>query len=128
METIKRIIGAFLILTAIAIVAQAVIPGGRDDLWTYVNPLMAVSVLLVVAYGVWSGAWRTEGSEDAATRALSESRLVFFAALFFAYLFFLNWFKELDEGGYSWVWIVLNGTIPVLNVWTGIRLWTAERG
>ena len=129
METIKRIIGAFLVLAAIAVVAQAVIPGGRNDLWTYVNPLMAISVLLVIAHCVRSGAWRAGGGEDgSAARGLSESRLAFFAALFFAYLFFLNWFRELDDGGaYGWVWIALNGAIPVLNVWTAIRLWTGER-
>ena len=128
MEIVKRIVAAFLVLVAIAVVAQAVIPGGRNDLWTYVNPLMAVSVVLVLAFCAWSGAWRSGGAEGESTAGgLSETRLVFFAGLFVAYLFFLNWFREMDDGdGYSWVWIVLNGLVPVLNVWAGIRLWTRE--
>ena len=128
METIKRIVAAFLVLVAIAIVAQAVIPGGRHDLWTYLNPLMAVSVVLVIAFCAWIGAWRSGGADGESTAGgLSESRLVFFAGLFVAYLFFLNWFRELSDGdAYGWVWIALNGMVPVLNVWTALRLWTRE--
>ena len=125
MEAVKRVVAAFLVLVAIAVVAQAVIPGDRHELYDYLNPLMAVSVVVVVAFCVWSGGWRSGGGSE--TGGLSETRLVFFAALFVAYLFFLNWFRELDEGeGYSWVWIVLNGMVPVLNVWAGIRLWMRE--
>ena len=128
MEMIKRVVAVFLVLVAIAVVAQAVIPGDRHELYDYLNPLMAVSVVLLVAFCVWSGGWRPGGADGESTAGgLSETRLVFFAALFVAYLFFLNWFKELDEGeGYGWVWIVLNGVVPVLNVWAGIRLWTRE--
>ena len=125
MEIGKRIVAVFLVLVAIAVVAQVVIPGDRHELYDYLNPLMAVSVVLVVAFCTWNGGWRSGGGAE--TGSLSETRLVFFAALFVAYLFFLNWSKELDEGeGYSWVWIVLNGAVPVLNVWAGIRLWTRE--
>ena len=129
MEAVKRIAGSFLILVAIAIVAQAIIPGGRHDLWTYLNPLMAVSILLVVAIAAWSQARKSGGAGDeSSSRKLFETGFepgfVFYLGLFIAYLFFYNWIKELNEGeGHSWVWIVLNGMIPVLNVWAGIRLW-----
>ena len=128
MEMVKRITGSFLILVAIAVVAQAIIPGGRHDLWTYLNPLMAASILLVLAFCAWSKA-RPGGVEDGPSqRGLLEPDFVLYLALFIAYLFFYNWIKELDEGeGHSWVWIVLNGMIPVLNVWAGIRLWTRQR-
>ena len=117
MDTIRQIVSVLLILAAIAIVAQTVIPGGRHDLWTYFNPVMAVSIVVVVVFGAWSVA-----------RGRSESDFVLYLGLFVAYLFFLNWFKELDEGeGHAWVWIVVNGMIPVLNVWTGVRLWTLDR-
>ena len=125
MEIVKRIVAVFLVLVAVAVVAQVVIPGDRHELYDYINPLMAVSVVLVVAFCAWSGGWRSGGGPE--TGGLSETRIVFFAGLFVAYLFFLNWFKELDEGeGYSWVWIVLNGAVPVLNAWAGIRLWTDD--
>ena len=128
MEMVKRIIGSFLILVAIAVLAQAIIPGGRHDLWTYLNPLMAASILLVLAFCGWSKA-RPGGADDGpAHRGLLEPDFVLYLGLFIAYLFFYNWIKELDEGeGHSWVWIVLNGMIPVLNVWAGIRLWTRQR-
>ncbi|MCY4455361.1 MAG: hypothetical protein OXC56_03500 [Chloroflexi bacterium] len=129
MDNIGRIVGALLILAAIAIVAQTVIPGGRHDLWTYFNPLMAVSIVLVVAFSAWSMTAQASGDGGASVPAgRGEARIVFYLGLFIAYLFFLNWFKELDEGeGYGWVWIVLNGAIPVLNVWAGTRLWTLDR-
>ena len=129
MEATKRIAGSFLILVAIAVVAQAIIPGGRHDLWTYFNPLMAISILLVVALCAWSMARRLGSTEDGPLpRGLLEPNFVFYLGLFIAYLFFYNWVKELDEGeGHAWVWIVLNGMIPVLNVWAGIRLWTRQR-
>ena len=128
MEAIKRITGSFLILVAIAVVAQAIIPGGRHGLWTYLNPLMAVSILLVVAFSAWSRARKSGGGDESPSRRLLEPDFVFFLGLFIAYLFFYNWIKSLDEGeGHSWVWIVLNGMIPVLNVWAGIRLWSRRQ-
>ena len=129
MEMVKRIAGAFLILVAIAVAAQAIIPGGRHDLWTYLNPLMAVSILLVVALCAWSMPRHPGGSEDGpSSRGILEPGFVFYLGLFIAYLFFYNWMKELyEDEGHSWVWIVLNGMIPVLNVWAGIRLWTRQR-
>lgn len=122
----KRITGSFLILVAIAVVAQAIIPGGRHGLWTYLNPLMAVSILLVVAVDAWSKARKSGAAGDESpSRRWIEPGFVFYLGLFIAYLFFYNWIKELDEGeGHSWIWIVLNGMIPVLNVWGGIRLWS----
>ena len=126
MEMFKRIAGSFLILVAIAVVAQAIIPGDRHDLWTYLNPLMAVSILLVIALCAWSKARRPGGAEDGTgSRGLLEPDFVLYAGLFIAYLFFYNWIKELDQGeGDAWIWVVLNGMIPVLNVWAGVRLWT----
>lgn len=126
MEMFKRIVGSLLILVAIAVVAQAIVPGDRHYVWTYLNPLMAVSILLVIALCAWSQIRRLGGAEDsAAPRRLLEPDFVLYVGLFIAYLFFYNWIKELDEGeGHAWVWIVLNGMIPVLNVWVGIRLWT----
>ena len=128
MELIARTIGAFLLVVAIVVVVQAVVPGDRHDLWTYINPLMAASIVLVVAFSAFS-AWtlrRSGGAADAApSRSLFDAGFICYVGLFIAYLFFLNWIKELDEGeGYGWVWIVLNGMIPVLNVWAGVRLWT----
>ena len=129
MDNIRRIVGALLILAAIAIVAQTVIPGGRHDLWTYFNPLMAVSIVLVVAFSAWNVIGRARGAGGTAMAGgHSESNLVLYLGLFIAYLFFLNWFKELDEGeGHAWVWIVVNGMIPVLSVWAGVRLWALDR-
>ena len=129
MEMFKRITGSLLILLAIAVVAQAIIPGGRHYMWTYLNPLMAASILLVIAICAWSKFRSPGGAESGTTlRGWFEPDFVFYAALFIAYLFFYNWIKELDEGeGHSWIWIVLNGMIPVLNVWAGIRLWTNQR-
>ena len=126
MEMFKRIAGSFLILVAVAVLAQAIIPGDRHDLWSYLNPLMAVSILLVIVLCAWSKGRHLVGSEHGGSpRGLLEPDFVLYVGLFIAYLFFYNWIKELDEGeGHAWVWIVLNGMIPVLNVWAGIRLWT----
>ena len=121
---IKRLVAALLVVAAVAVVAQAVIPGGRHDLWQYLNPVMAVSIVAVVALSAWQ---LRRGAGGPAGGGVSEVGLVFFLGLFLAYLFFFNWFRELDVGeGHGWVWIVLNGAIPVLNVWAAVRLWTDE--
>ena len=129
MEMVKRITGSFLILVAIAVVLQAIIPGGRHDVWTYLNPFMAASILLVLGLCAWGMARRSGGAEHGAeSRGILEPGFVFYLGLFIAYLFFYNWMKELyEDEGHSWVWIVLNGMIPVLNVWAGVRLWTRQR-
>ncbi len=129
MEMLKRITGSLLVLVAIAVVAQAIIPGDRHYLWNYLNPLMAISILLVIALCAWSKVPRPGGEENgAAPRGWSEADFVLYAGLFIAYLFFYNWIKELDEGeGHAWIWIVVNGMIPVLSVWAGIRLWSRSR-
>ncbi len=129
MEMFNRITGSLLVLVAIVVVAQAIIPGDRHYLWNYLNPLMAISILLVIALCAWSKVWRPGGAENGTTpRGWSEADFVLYAGLFIAYLFFYNWIKELDEGeGHSWIWIVVNGMIPVLNVWAGILLWSRSR-
>ena len=129
MEAIKRITCLFLILVAIAVAAQAIAPDGRHYLWTYLNPLMAASILLVVAYSALSLARNSGGAgSESPSRMLREPGFVFYIGLFIAYLFFYNWIKELDEGeGHAWIWIILNGMIPVLNVWAGIRLWNRRQ-
>ena len=129
METCQRITGSLLVLVAIAVVAQAIVPGDRHNLWNYLNPLMAISILLVIALCAWSKVRRPGGGENGTTPSgWAEADFVLYAGLFIAYLFFYNWIKELDEGeGHSWIWIVVNGMIPVLNVWGGIRLWSRSR-
>ena len=126
METMQRAAGVLLVVVAVIVVAQAIIPGGRHDLWTYINPLMAVSIVGVLAVSAWSRQRASGGGNAPAIGGLAESRLVFYVGLFVAYLFFMNWIRELDVGeGHSWVWIVLNGAIPALNVWAAARLWKA---
>ena len=114
-----RIIGVFLLAVAVIILAQAIIPGGRHELWAYINPLMAISIVLVVGFCIWSKV------RAAAPPTFPEFDIVLYVGLFIAYLFFFNWSVELSEDeGYSWAWIVINGMIPVLNIWAGTRLLT----
>ena len=129
MEMFKQITGSLLVLVAIAVVAQAIIPGDRHYLWNYLNPLMAISILLVIALCAWCKVRRPGGEENGAAPHMGFGPdFVLYAGLFIAYLFFYNWIKELDEGeGHAWIWIVVNGMIPVLNVWAGIRLWSRSR-
>ena len=125
MEAVMRIIGVFLLAVAVIILAQAIIPGGRHELWAYINPLMAISIVLVVGFCIWS---KLQSSDDSAPMGFPEFDIVLYVGLFIAYLFFFNWSVELSEGeGYSWAWIVINGMIPVLNIWAGTRLLTRRR-
>ena len=128
MKALRWIIGVFLISVAVVILAQVIIPGDRHELWVYLNPLMAVSIVLVIAFCIWN---RVRSSDDAeasrSSQGFPEYEIVLFGSLFIAYLFFFNWVTELNEGeGYGWVWIILNGMIPVLNIWAGSRLLTRE--
>ena len=100
MEMVKRIVGYFLLVTALAtallLIVTPLIHDGSPDypLWTILNWFMAAGtvVILVVAFA----ARRSQGCEKVDTLERLRVSLVFYGAIVLAMLFFWEWFWTLN--------------------------------
>ena len=102
MDMVKRIIGIYLLVTALAaallLMATGLIHDGSEDypLWKILNWFMAagVVVILVAAFA----ARRSQGCEKIDTLERLRVSLVFYGAIVLAMLFFWEWFWTLNPG------------------------------
>ena len=100
MDMVKRIIGIYLLVTALAaallLMATGLIHDGSEDypLWKIMNWFMAagVVVILVAAFA----ARRSQGCEKIDTLERARVSLVFYGAIVLAMLFFWEWFWTLN--------------------------------
>ncbi len=100
MEIVKRIVGVFLLVTALAaavlfIVTPLIHDGSPDyPLWKILNWFMAAGTvaILVVAFA----ARRAQGCEKLDTLERLRVSLVFYGAIVLAMLFFWEWFWTLN--------------------------------
>ena len=102
MDMVKRIIGIYLLVTALAaallLMATGLIHDGSEDypLWKILNWFMAAGtvVILVAAFA----ARRSQGCEKIDTLERLRVSLVFYGAIVLAMLFFWEWFWTLNPG------------------------------
>ena len=135
----NRIGGIYLIAVAAVVAVHAVVEplyhvsaAGQpySPLWSILNPLMAVAIVLAVA-----AAWRCkravdqEGGDAPVSRAFLIANTLFFGLLFFGILYLWNWFNlmspgftAISEGTASLVWIIVDAALPLLWGATGVAL------
>ena len=135
----NRIVGVYLVAMAVILAAHTVVEplyhvsaDGQpySPLWTIINPLTALAVLLGVA-----AAWQCkravdkEGEDGPVSRAFLIANTLFFGLLFVGILFFWNWFNLLSPGftaippeTVSLVWIIVDAALPLLWGATGVAL------
>ena len=135
----NRIGGFYLIAVAVVVAVHTVVEplyhvsvDGQpySPLWSVLNPLMALAIVLGVA-----AAWRCKRAvageaEDApVSRSFLIANTLFFGLLFFGILYFWNWFNLLSPGftaippeTVTLVWIIVDAALPLLWGATGVAL------
>ena len=135
----NRIGGFYLIAVAVVVAAHTVVEplyhvsvDGQpySPLWSVLNPLMALAIVLGVA-----AAWRCkravagEGEHAPVSRSFLIANTLFFGLLFFGILYFWNWFNLLSPGftaippeTVTLVWIIVDAALPLLWGATGVAL------
>ena len=135
---LKRIVGVYLIAMAAAVAVHTVgetlyhvSEEGQpySPLWSVLNPLMAVAIVLGLAF-----AWRRKREVDATgddgvTREFVAANIRFYGLLFVGILFFWNWFNLLmpawsapGDDTVTLVWILIDATLPLLLGAQGMSL------
>ncbi len=135
----NRIIGFYLVAMAVILAVHTVVEplyhvsaDGQpySPLWTIINPLTALAVVLgVIAAWQCKRAVDKEGEDGPVSRAFFIANTLFFGLLFVGILFFWNWFNLLSPGftaippeTVSLVWIIVDAALPLLWGATGIAL------
>ena len=136
MDSLKKVIGVFLILVA-AIVALHTVAEPlyykstpeqpyNASVWFYLNILSAISVVLGI---IISYVRKSNVSESSSVQEYIAANTLFFGFMFAAIFFFWNWFgifnqdftpTKSDTGGM--VWLIFDAMLPLLNGALGMYL------
>ena len=139
MDTLKRICGLFLVLTAVAVAVHTVVEPlyhvsseGQpySPLWDILNPLMAVAIVLGALFGyLRKKAADSEGDSGAVTREFVAANVQFYGFLCVGIMFFWNWFilyspafTAIGADTASLVWILIDAALPLLTGAMGVFL------
>lgn len=138
MDSLKKVIGVFLILVA-AIVAIHTVAEPlyykstpeqpyNASVWLYLNILSAISLVIGI---IISYIRKSNVSESSSVQEYIAANTLFFGFMFAAILFFWNWFGLINLGGDytptqsdtgSMVWIIFDAILPLLNGALGMHL------
>ncbi len=138
MDSLKKVIGVFLILVA-AIVAIHTVAEPlyykstpeqpyNASVWLYLNILSAISLVIgiIISYDR-----KNNVSESSSVQEYIAANTLFFGFMFAAILFFWNWFGLINPGGDyaptqsdtgAMVWIIFDAILPLLNGALGMHL------
>lgn len=100
MDTVKRAVGALLLLTAALIGTYSVVSqlNMLPFLWAQLNYLMGLSTALGVAFAyIRKRRLESAGLDRIITRRYLEANILFYGFLIIAMLFFSNWFDSLFD-------------------------------
>ena len=143
MDAGKRVAGAVLIVIA-AIVAVHTIAEPwyhistpeqpYSPLWTYIDPLSALAVILGVAFGfARKRALDGEASAEAATWGRLAANTLFYGFVFVGIMFFTDWFSllnanytALNASAASILWTLVDALLPLLAGAMGAALLRGE--
>ncbi len=139
MNTVRQIVGAALILIGIVVAVHTVVEplyhassqaSPYSPIWSYINPLMALAILLGLIFGCMrKREVDREGSAAPVTRDFLAANTLFYGLLFVGILFFYNWFNLLSPAytamgpdAVSVVWAVIDAVLPLLLGAQGMTL------
>ena len=142
MDALKRVFAVILGLCALAVAGHYILSplyaasgSAALALWYYLDILMAVSLIIALAFQ-----WQSQRAAQAAGDAgggLSREKLaanaLFYVTLLIALWFFRNWLDLLTSnppGSQSvptqMVWDLIDGLLPIVLGITAIRLWRGD--
>ena len=138
MDSLKKVIGVFLILVAAIVALHTVLEPlyykstpeqpYNASVWLYINILSAISVVLGI---IISYVRKSNVSESSSVQEYIAANTLFFGFMFAAIFFFWNWFGLINPGGDynptksdtgSMVWIIFDAILPLLNGALGMYL------
>ena len=132
MDALRKPVGVFLILSAIAVLFHfwfsPFYPESWDvgTIWEVLDVLMAIGIVAAVVY---TCSHKRSVDSDASTLAHVCAYTAFYASVVLAVLFFWNWFDDLNTaaGEQSQTrltyWVVINTMYIVLMGTIGWHLW-----
>ena len=137
MEALRKPVGAYLVLVAVAVAVFFIVnPWLTDDIdvpqvWWWLDIFMVVALALGVVYAYLSK--RAVDAEEGVNRAYVEANVLFFAVAAVTILFLHNWFSylvggadSLDGNHQAWViWAFVDAALPITLGVLGCRLWRA---
>ncbi len=140
MEIVRKIVGAFLVITSIAVAVHlAVTPlyhdGSADyPVWDIFNWFMAVGVVIVLTIGILRKR-AIEGS-DVDTLTYLRTSVVFYGSIVLAMLFFWQWFWLFDPDSETGLAVnshmiyfpIMDALYVVLTLIVGRRIWSGGGG
>ena len=138
MDSLKKVIGVFLILVAAIVAIHTVAeplyysstPENpyNNSVWLYINILSAITLVIGI---IVSYVRKSNVSENSSVQEYIAANTLFFGFMFAAIFFFWNWFgihnpgqdytpTNSDTG--SMVWIIFDPILPLLNGALGMHL------
>jgi len=98
--------------------------------WSYINPLMALAVVLALIFSCMrKQEVDREGGDAPVTRAYLAANTIFYGLLFIGILFFFNWFNLLSPNyiavgpdAVSVIWAVIDAALPLLLGAQGVTM------
>ena len=135
MEGLRKPVGAYLVLVAIAVavffINNPLLADSIEvpDVWYVLDILMVIALALGLVYAYLSK--RRVDAEEGVTRPYLEANVIFFAVAVVTVLFLHNWFSllangpdSLDGNHQAWViWAAVDTALPLALGVLGCRLW-----
>ena len=136
MEALRKPVGAYLVLVAIAVavffIINPLLPDTIDvpEVWRWLDILMVIALALGLVYAyLGKQAADSAQSGDSVSRSHLEANVIFFAVAAVTILFLHNWFSLLADGlddnnHQAWViWAAVDTALPIVLGVLGCRLW-----
>ena len=135
MDALRKPVGAYLVLVAIAVAVFFIINPLLDDsidvpdVWYVLDIFMVIALALGLLYAYLGK--RAVDAEEGVNRAYLEANVIFFAVAAVTVLFLHNWFSllvggsdSLDGNHQAWViWAFVDTALPLSLGVLGCRLW-----
>ena len=131
MAIVRRIVGLYLILVAVAVAVNFLAtplyhPGGDEPfaVWEILDWFMAVALVFTIltAYHIKRF---VDGDESADLKQYIRSNTLFYVTVIVFLTFFHNWFSLLanPDGPDGQLWIFIDTVLPIVVGIAGCRLW-----